>query len=156
MYALVKTNMSIKHSDKLHNRIWDTDTGGSQYYSNPNRGGSTLSGLARRKPVRTSYVTNTTMLTGNARRQLMPKLLKKTPAPSTRTVSVMQWKKPLYRFVSLAPSICRRALITSMGVPRVQPAIPAIPPASITPLQSGRNEKTLMLNGYFYIFNSSC
>lgn len=80
------------------------------------------------------------MLTGNARRQLMPKLLKKTPAPSVRAVSAMQCKKPLYRLNSLAPSICSRAFITSIGVPTVQPAIPAIPPASITTLQSEEDE----------------
>ncbi|KAG7282068.1 hypothetical protein CRUP_023584 [Coryphaenoides rupestris] len=99
----------------------------------------TNAGAARQKPISDSYVTNTTMLTGKARSQLMPRLLKKTVAPSSRTVSTTQWTRPRYRRVSLAPSICRRALITSMGVPRVQPAIPASPPASITPLHPGHD-----------------
>lgn len=78
------------------------------------------------------------MFTGNARKQFIPRLLKNIDGPSWRTVSETQWRNPLYLFCSPTPSIWRRALITSMGVPTDQPAIPATPPENITTVQSVR------------------
>ncbi|TNN43909.1 hypothetical protein EYF80_045901 [Liparis tanakae] len=82
------------------------------------------------------------MLTGKARSQLMPRLLKNTPAPSDLTVSVMQWRKPF------------RALITSMGVANVQPTIPEAPPASITPLQPGGDSLIKGIHTGFFLNHS--
>lgn len=75
-----------------------------------------------------SKLRNVMALTGNARTLLRRRPLKKTLAPSSRTLTVMQCRTLLYTGPP-APDICRRAFITSMGVAHAHVTTPATPPA---------------------------
>lgn len=78
-----------------------------------------------------SYVTNTTMFTGKARMQFSPRPLKSTFTPSSLTLCLAQWTRPLY-LCCPDSSTCIRDFRTSMGVASPQARTPAKPPESST------------------------